>query len=272
MLKNVDIELIEYIKKSEHATIEMINDIRNAYSLKLKGENIKFNFLNCLPQTRCVEKVINNIYDERDYWQTVVGYWILKKLKEEFPDFNFYLPAEEPKIIDYEIVKKMQATILEGESKVIDVVSIGDDIGIVKENKRLVNATGSLGLKDIDGLYVVEKDYHTINKLLNNLNENQRLKNESAVATKVKYTNSNGTRIYSNVSNTLPLYRHYSEIAQLDVLYIINGKDPVRLFEFKDNYVRENKDFDSILNNEKKRTKEAIKRERVNKKFQVNKK
>ncbi|MBQ4583677.1 MAG: hypothetical protein IJA94_02185 [Bacilli bacterium] len=263
MLKNADKELIEYIKNSENVSVTMINDIRNAYFLKLQENHIKSLILDWLPQTKYIEKLIANIFDERDYWQTVVGYWLFKKLKEEFPNFDFYLPDEEPKLIDYVIVQKMQATILAGESKVLDVVSIWNDISVVKETKRLVNAPGSLRLKDIEGSFITEEDYHTINKLLNNLNENQRLKNESAVATKVKYANPKGTRIYSNDSNTLPLFRHYS----VDVLYLINGKDPIRMFALADDYVIEEKNFDSIVNNEKKRAKEAIKRERLNKSF-----
>ena len=268
MLKSVDREFVDYIKNSERVTINLLNDVRNAYFLKLKAESTKFNFLEWLPQTKYVEKLINNIHDERDCWQTKVGYWLFKKLKEEFPNFDFYLPDEEPEQIDYIIVQKMQATILEGESKIIDVVSIWNDIGVVKETNRLVNATGNLGLKDIDGSFMVEKDFHTINKLLNSLNENQRLKNASTVATKVKYANPNGARIYSNVSNTLPLYRHYSEIAQLDVLYLINGIDPIRVFFLADNYVKEEKNFDSIVNNERKRNQEQLRLERLNKKFQ----
>lgn len=271
MLKSADKELVEYIKNAE-LSITLINDIRNAYYLKIKEESLKYNFLNWLPQTNYIVSLLNKMHDERDYWQTIVGYWLFKKLKEEFPNFDFYLPEEEPELIDYVIVQKMQATILEGESKVVDVVSINDDIGVVKENKRLVNAIGSLGLKDIDGSYVVERDYHTINRLLNGLNENQRLKNESAVATKVKYANPDGTKIYSNVSTTLPLYRHYSEIARLDILYIINGKDPIRIFALADDYVIEEKNFDSIVNNERKRKKEELRLERLNKKFQGKKK
>lgn len=273
MLKNADIELIEYLKKTEYITIDMINDVREAYFLKLQENHIKSVILDWLPQTKYIEKLINNIYDERDYWQTVVGYWIFKKLKEEFPDLSIDLSDEEPKAIDYVIVEKMQATILEGESKIVDVISLNGDIGIVKETNRIINTTGNLGLKDIEYLYITEGAYRDINKLLNDINENQRLKRNVTKSFStiigVEYNNPTGAKIYSNC---MPTRYHSFKCEVMSSLWVINGKDPVRLFEFKDNYVRENKDFDSILNNEKKRAKEAIKRERVNKKFQVNKK
>lgn len=255
MLSITEREFISYLKNSDRITIKIINEVRAAYFLKYKYAEFKEKLLDLQPRTFDIIHKIDEIYEDLEFYETLLGYWVLRKLKEELPSFNYYLPEEEPETVNYNIIKKMERTFLVGKTKVIDIISIDNDITVVKKSGRIVNPSGQIGLKNVEGLHLSESQCQIVNEILNERNERQRIICEPG--TKAKYTDSKGAKVYCN---WYVLGAYYDNVPEIKNLWIVNPKIPVGLYNIaEDGTIIENKDFNSIINNEQKRKKEQLK-------------
>ncbi|MBQ4583678.1 MAG: hypothetical protein IJA94_02190 [Bacilli bacterium] len=262
MLSITEREFISYLKNTERITIKIINEVRAAIFLKYKYTTFKEKLLDLQPRTFDTIQKIDEIYEDLEFYETLLGYWTLRKIKEELPNFNYYLPEEEPETVNYNIIKKMERTFLVGKTKVIDIISIDNDITVVKKSGRVVNPSGQIGLKNIEGLNLTETLCQIINEILDERNERQRIKCEPG--TRTKHITSEEVRVYCN---WYILGAYYDSVPEIKKLWIVNPKKTVGLYNVtEDGTFKENKDFDSIVNNEQKRKNEQLALTRRNKK------
>ena len=242
---------INYLKNSEHITIDLINEVREAYFLKCKQTSLKLKLLGMLPRTFYTIQKIDEIYESLEIYQTIIGYWLLRKIQEELPNFNCNLPEEEPESVSYSIIRKLERTVLVGKTKVLDVISVKDDIVVIKKSGRVVKSS-KLGLKNIEGLYLQEKDCRIVNMVLNERNESQRVKCERGSLS--EYTKPKGIKVYCERC----IADNY-DIPEIKDLWVVNPQAEIGLYNIlEDGTFKENKDFDSIENNKKKRKQEQL--------------
>lgn len=259
MLEYHDLEFVEYLKNLDEVNIDVVNDIKMAYLLKINDIEKRYAILKHFPQTKKVKEEISSKVNELYYWLTLVGYWFFKKLQESLSGFEYDLPETIPSFVNMTIINKLKVTILNNNSKVIDIILEDNDIWVVNEAKEIINLPDYYA--EISKGYLNKTEPKIVNQILNDNNSNQRLKDSQDGLSEGKYANENGDRIYLKRRMCLKPGHSFFQIARV---LIVNDIEPVKMFEITpEGKVIEDKDYTSLVNN-KRRKQIQIRKKTIN--------
>lgn len=165
MLKQHDIDFINMIKTGDGIDIQTLNDVKDIASQKEGELNKKLNFLSKIAKSEklkvwIINRKIEALKEEYNYWKTVIGYCVFKKIDEAILDYDacindLIIPSEY-------IINKLDKTILASKDKKIKDIICDDGRLIVISEDNKINC-------EIPSMYTPATNYIGV-KLINVLN------------------------------------------------------------------------------------------------------
>lgn len=244
LMKNVVEESLDYLEQTlkpdcDEITIEVINRIRKIFIINEEQRTRKIALLNRLPMTNCIvnkkmELTYNLIHLKNEY-----GYWVLKKIKELFPEASFPIDLDtEYNTNNGVIAYFFEHLILLNEFlEIKDIISFNSQIIVIdSENKLHCGMWENFVL--VDSLF--DKNFmKNINQALSAYNVDQRINVKTG-----EFSTYDGAKVYVSRKLKNEFYK-MAPIDYFDIL-VISDFGIKNLQVNKMGYVRENKNLDLL--------------------------